>query len=93
MKLGVMKAELPASLAAADRVYCYAAQLGWDAQAALAPLRDKAFVAQDLDKLVERLVNDARPGDRVLVMSNGGFGGIHEKLLAALRARWPDATR
>lgn len=93
MKLGVMKAELPTSLAAADRVYCYAAQLGWDAQAALAPLRDKAFVAQDLDKLVERLVNDARPGDRVLVMSNGGFGGIHEKLLAALRARWPDATR
>lgn len=89
MKLGVMKAQLPESLAVADRVYCYAAQLGWDAHAALAPLGERAFVAEDLAKLVECIVADARSGDRVLVMSNGGFGGIHDKLLAALRARWP----
>jgi UDP-N-acetylmuramate: L-alanyl-gamma-D-glutamyl-meso-diaminopimelate ligase len=84
MKLGVMKAQLPASLAAADLVFCYAANLGWDAAEALAPLGDKALVADDLDTLVTRVVAAARPGDQILVMSNGGFGSIHDKLLAAL---------
>ena len=86
MKLGVMKAQLPDSLRHADRVFCYAAKLGWDAQQALAPLGDKALVAEDIDLLVERVVAAARPGDHILVMSNGGFGGIHGKLLAALAA-------
>ena len=84
MKLGAMKAALPGSLAAADRVYCYAANLGWDAAAALAPLGERATVRDDLTALVDAIVADARPGDHVLVMSNGGFGGIHEKLLARL---------
>jgi len=84
MKLGAMKAALPGSLAAADRVYCYAANLGWDAVAALAPLGERATVRDDLSALVEAIAVDARPGDHVLVMSNGGFGGIHEKLLARL---------
>lgn len=87
MKLGVMKDQLPASLADADAVYCYGAQLGWDAAAALAPLGARAVVADDLDGLVQRIARDAQPGDHVLVMSNGGFGGIHERLLAALGAR------
>ena len=86
MKLGVMKAQLPASLAEADRVFCYGANLGWDAAGALAPLGDKALVADDLGELVQRIVAAARSGDQILVMSNGGFGGIHEKLLAALAA-------
>jgi UDP-N-acetylmuramate: L-alanyl-gamma-D-glutamyl-meso-diaminopimelate ligase len=86
MKLGVMKAQLPASLADADRVFCYGANLGWDAAAALAPLGDKAVVADDLADLVRRIVAVARPGDQILVMSNGGFGGIHGKLLDALAA-------
>lgn len=85
MKLGVMKAALPDSLAAADRVYCYGANLGWDATEAMAPLGDKARVFDSLDPLVSQLVGDARSGDHVLIMSNGGFGGIHEKLLEALR--------
>ena len=85
MKLGVMKTALPQSLAAADHVYCYDANLGWDAAAALAPLGDKARVFNDLDRLVGQLVEDARTGDQILMMSNGGFGGIHEKLLEALR--------
>ena len=85
MKLGVMKTALPQSLAAADHVYCYDANLGWDATAALAPLGDKARVFNDLDRLVGQLVEDARTGDQILMMSNGGFGGIHEKLLEALR--------
>jgi UDP-N-acetylmuramate: L-alanyl-gamma-D-glutamyl-meso-diaminopimelate ligase len=84
MKLGVMKAQLPASLAAADLIYCYGAKLGWDPAEALAPLGIKARVFDDLDKLVAQLVEDARPGDHVLMMSNGGFGGIHAKLLDAL---------
>ena len=84
MKLGVMKAQLPESLREADRIYCYAANLGWDAREALAPLGDVAVVADDLDALVARVVADAREGDQVLVMSNGGFGGVHGKLLTAL---------
>jgi UDP-N-acetylmuramate: L-alanyl-gamma-D-glutamyl-meso-diaminopimelate ligase len=84
MKLGVMKVQLPAALAQTDLVFCYAANLGWDAAEALAPLGDKAVVEDNLDRLVARIAQAARPGDQVLVMSNGGFGGIHDKLLAAL---------
>jgi UDP-N-acetylmuramate: L-alanyl-gamma-D-glutamyl-meso-diaminopimelate ligase len=89
MKLGTMKAALPASLVAADRVFCYSANLGWDAAATLAPLGTKASVHDDLALLVEAIANDARTGDQVLVMSNGGFGGIHDKLLARLGAGPP----
>ncbi len=85
MKLGVMKLQLPASLADADAVYCYGAHLGWDAAEALSPLGDKARVFDDLDQLIGHLVATGRPGDQILVMSNGGFGGIHTRLLDALR--------
>jgi UDP-N-acetylmuramate: L-alanyl-gamma-D-glutamyl-meso-diaminopimelate ligase len=84
MKLGVMKDRLAASLAAADRVYCYSAGLKWDAAAALGSLGNRAMVCDDLGRLVEQLAREARRGDHVLIMSNGGFGGIHEKLLARL---------
>jgi UDP-N-acetylmuramate: L-alanyl-gamma-D-glutamyl-meso-diaminopimelate ligase len=84
MKLGTMKDALAASLAGADRVFCYASGLGWDARVALAPLGATAAVHDDLDTLVEAVAAAARPGDHVLVMSNGGFGGIHGKLLDRL---------
>ncbi len=84
MKLGAMKDRLAASLEAADRSYCYAANLGWDAAAALAPLGARAGTHIDLDALVAAVVREARAGDHVLVMSNGGFGGVHGKLLTAL---------
>jgi UDP-N-acetylmuramate: L-alanyl-gamma-D-glutamyl-meso-diaminopimelate ligase len=87
MKLGTMRGALPESLAAADRVFCYAANLGWDAAAALAPLGRRVEVHDDLAALVAAIVRVARTGDHVLVMSNGGFGGIHERLLDALAAR------
>lgn len=87
MKLGVMKAQLPASLSETDRVFCYAANLGWDAAEALAPLGDKAVVENDLGRLVTRIAESAVSGDHILVMSNGGFGGIHDKLLAALASK------
>jgi UDP-N-acetylmuramate: L-alanyl-gamma-D-glutamyl-meso-diaminopimelate ligase len=86
MKQGTLKDALAASLEGADHAYCYAANLGWDAAAALAPLGSKASVESDLHSLVRDVVRDARSGDCILVMSNGGFGGIHAKLLAALRA-------
>jgi UDP-N-acetylmuramate: L-alanyl-gamma-D-glutamyl-meso-diaminopimelate ligase len=85
MKLGAMKNALPGSLAAADRVFCYAANLGWDAAEALAPLGAKAQVFTDLDALVAAIVAESHAGDHVLLMSNGGFGGIHRKLLDRLR--------
>ena len=84
MKLGTMKSQLPASLTDVDLAFCYGANLGWDAAAALAPMGERATVDCELDALVERIRAAARPGDHILVMSNGGFGGIHGKLLAAL---------
>jgi UDP-N-acetylmuramate: L-alanyl-gamma-D-glutamyl-meso-diaminopimelate ligase len=84
MKLGVMKDALPGSLKGADLVFCYGANLGWDAAATLAPLGSKAMVKGDLNELVEAVAAAAKSGDHVLIMSNGGFGGIHEKLLKRL---------
>jgi UDP-N-acetylmuramate: L-alanyl-gamma-D-glutamyl-meso-diaminopimelate ligase len=85
MKRGVMKDALPPSLAQADRVYIYTSGLGWDARSLFALLGGRARCESDLDALVAAVVAEARAGDHVLVMSNGGFGGIHEKLLARLK--------
>jgi UDP-N-acetylmuramate: L-alanyl-gamma-D-glutamyl-meso-diaminopimelate ligase len=92
MKLGAIKAALPGSLQQADLVFGYGATegkhaLGWDLGAALAPLGAKAQVFGDLDALVKNVANVAQPGDHVLIMSNGGFGGVHQKLLDALKGR------
>jgi UDP-N-acetylmuramate: L-alanyl-gamma-D-glutamyl-meso-diaminopimelate ligase len=84
MKLGSMKAQLPWSLEDADLVFCHAGSLGWDPREALAPMGTAATVCDTIDKLVASVVASARPGDHVLCMSNGGFGGIHAKLLASL---------
>jgi UDP-N-acetylmuramate: L-alanyl-gamma-D-glutamyl-meso-diaminopimelate ligase len=84
MKLGLMNDRLAASLDAADRAYVYAADLGWDGAAALHSLGERARSFEQLDALVAAVAAEARTGDRVLVMSNGGFGGVHGKLLAAL---------
>ena len=92
MKLGAMAARLPQALADADLVFCFGARsgkhaLGWNPDEVLAPLGDRACSYDDMDALVDAVAGAARPGDQVLVMSNGGFGGIHGKLLEALRAR------
>jgi len=80
-----MKDKLAASLAAADLAFCYTNGLAWDAAAVLAPLGGRAVTCGDIDQLAARIAGAARPGDHILIMSNGGFGGIHEKLLARLR--------
>ena len=86
MKLGVMAAQLPWSLESADLSFCHTAGLDWDAAAALAPMGDRAQAAGAIEPLVRQIVAAARPGDHIVCMSNGGFGGVHDKLLAALRA-------
>lgn len=87
MKLGVMKNALPQSLVDADQVFCYSANLGWDAAEALKPIRNKSAVHDDLSALVDAIAQQAKAGDHVLVMSNGGFGGIHGMLLERLKGR------
>jgi len=87
MKAGAMKDALPGSFAAADQVYVYTSALAWDAAAVFAPLGARAHCLSDIDALVATIAAEARQGDRVLVMSNGAFGGIHEKLLARLGER------
>ena len=84
MKLGAMKALLPWSLDEADLAFCHAGNLDWDAREALAPMGDKAVVCDDIASLVAAVCRYARSGDHVLCMSNGGFGGVHDKLLRAL---------
>ena len=86
MKLGTMKAQLPWSLEAADLAFCHSGGLGWDAHAALAGMGDKARVADSIDSLIAQVMSVAQGGDHILCMSNGGFGGVHLKLLQALQA-------
>ena len=86
MKLGTMKAQLPWSLEAADLAFCHAGGLDWDAQDALSPMGNKAQVANSIDELVQQVLQAALPGDHLLCMSNGGFGGVHQRLLQALQA-------
>ena len=84
MKLGAMKSQLPWSLSQADLVFCHSGALGWDPHEPLSPLGDRASVAASIPELLEQVLAAVRPGDHVLCMSNGGFGGVHAKLLAAL---------
>ncbi|AEG92079.1 UDP-N-acetylmuramate:L-alanyl-gamma-D-glutamyl-meso-diaminopimelate ligase [Ramlibacter tataouinensis] len=85
MKLGTMKSQLPWSLEQADLAFCHSGGLGWDPREALAPMGGRAQVADSIDELVRQVVQAARSGDQVLCMSNGGFGGIHGRLLQALQ--------
>jgi UDP-N-acetylmuramate: L-alanyl-gamma-D-glutamyl-meso-diaminopimelate ligase len=88
MKLGVHRDELAPSLAAADQSWFLSApELGWDLAAALQPLGERLHFGASVEELVRGLSKELRSGDQVLIMSNGGFGGLHEKLLTALRAR------
>jgi UDP-N-acetylmuramate: L-alanyl-gamma-D-glutamyl-meso-diaminopimelate ligase len=85
MKLGAMKVQLPWSLEEADLAFCHSGGLGWNATEALAPMDTRAQVADSIDALVAQVMAQAQPGDHILCMSNGGFGGIHQKLLDALQ--------
>ncbi|MDP2251353.1 MAG: UDP-N-acetylmuramate:L-alanyl-gamma-D-glutamyl-meso-diaminopimelate ligase [Hydrogenophaga sp.] len=86
MKLGTMKSQLPWSLEAADLAFCHSGGLDWDAADTLAPMAARAQVGKNIDELVTQVVSAAQPGDHIVCMSNGGFGGVHERLLKALAA-------
>jgi UDP-N-acetylmuramate: L-alanyl-gamma-D-glutamyl-meso-diaminopimelate ligase len=85
MKLGAMKSQLPWSLEQADLAFCHTAGLDWNAPEALAPMGARASVADNIAALVAQVKAAARPGDQIVCMSNGGFGGIHQQLLDALK--------
>ncbi len=84
MKLGTMKAQLPWSLEEADLAFCHSGGLGWDAKAALEPMGARAQVGANIDEVMAQVLAQVQAGDHLLCMSNGGFGGIHAKLLEAL---------
>jgi UDP-N-acetylmuramate: L-alanyl-gamma-D-glutamyl-meso-diaminopimelate ligase len=85
MKMGVWAQSLAQSLSLADQVFCYSKDLGWDAKAALSPLQPAAILSEDINQLVASICQSARPQDQILVMSNGGFAGIHQKILDGLK--------
>jgi UDP-N-acetylmuramate: L-alanyl-gamma-D-glutamyl-meso-diaminopimelate ligase len=92
MRMGVHRDALAPAFAAADEVWFYAPpDLGWDVQAVIAALGERGHVRRDLNALSADLAGALRPGDHVLVMSNGSFGGLHGRLLAALQARFARA--
>ncbi len=84
MKLGTMKAQLPWSLEEADLAFCHTGGLGWDASAVLEPMGNRAQVGRNIDEVIAQVLARVQPGDHLLCMSNGGFGGIHARLLEAL---------
>jgi len=84
MKLGTMKSQLPWSLEEANLAICHSGGLDWDAHEALAKMGARAQVGQTVNEVIAQVVSAAQAGDHVLCMSNGGFGGIHTKLLKAL---------
>jgi len=91
MRLGVHNAELAASLADADLVYVHApADLDWDAQTVFANASAPSAVLGSVEEVIDRLVDETLPGDQVLIMSNGGFGDIHQRLIDALSTRMRD---
>ena len=87
-KLGTMKSQLPWSLEQADLAFCHSGGLGWDAADALAPMGKRAQIAGDITTLVDQVMAAVQPGDQLLCMSNGGFGGVHQRLVDALAIRF-----
>lgn len=87
MKLGAIKAQLPWALEPADKAFCHTAGLDWDAAAAMVPMGPRGQTAEDIDGLLAQVLAVARPGDHIVCMSNGAFGALPSRLLAALRDR------
>jgi UDP-N-acetylmuramate: L-alanyl-gamma-D-glutamyl-meso-diaminopimelate ligase len=84
MKLGAMKAQLPWSLEEADFAFCHTGGLNWDAAEALSCMGNRAQTAPNVDALAQKVLSVVQSGDHIVCMSNGGFGGIHQKLADAL---------
>ena len=88
MRMGSHKADLAAAACAADRVIWYQPKgLDWDLQSTVDAATNQAQLCHDLDDMIEQVVQESRPGDVIVIMSNGSFGGIHRKLIDALAHR------
>jgi UDP-N-acetylmuramate: L-alanyl-gamma-D-glutamyl-meso-diaminopimelate ligase len=87
MKMGTLARALPASFDQADAVLCYTAGIQWDVRDTLASLGERLHVQSDLSALVHAVMGMVKPGDWVVAMSNGSFGGVHQQLLGALKER------
>lgn len=89
MRLGTHKEQIAHSLAAADQVWLYQpAGLNWDLGSVLEELGAKSQLEHDIEQLAVKVAQAAQTGDHILIMSNGGFGGIHDKVLAELAKRY-----
>ncbi|NLA88873.1 MAG: UDP-N-acetylmuramate:L-alanyl-gamma-D-glutamyl-meso-diaminopimelate ligase [Alcaligenaceae bacterium] len=93
MKLGTMSARLPESLKLADVVFCYNETQGkhsiqWDAEGVFADMPQPTQVHDDLEQLLQAATKVAQPGDHIVIMSNGGFGGFHNKLISNLNKKY-----
>jgi len=89
MRMGVHQAALPLALALADQVFLYEpANANWSLDALSRALAPKASLSRDIDGLVTQLSEQAEQGDSIVIMSNGGFSGIHDKLISALKRKW-----
>lgn len=84
MKMGTWRKSLVKSVSSADLIFCYTSNMEWDVEEALKPLGSRAVNSDNFEELIEAITSSARPGDYVLIMSNGGFGGIHKKLLKSI---------
>jgi UDP-N-acetylmuramate: L-alanyl-gamma-D-glutamyl-meso-diaminopimelate ligase len=92
MRMGVHRDALAQSLEQADLVRVFdSGDLDWDLEAELRTLGARVAVYRDMDKLLSSLIREARPGDQLLIMSNGGFGGLHDKMMDGLEARASNA--
>jgi len=87
MKMGHHNESLPASLDTADLIYCYTAGLDWHATELFRPLGNKGSLFDDISMMIRTIVNSALPGDFILIMSNGGFQNIHEKVIELLGSK------
>lgn len=86
MRLGTHKQGLAHATELADQVIWYQPEgLNWDLQPVIDASKNEAYVTHSLDDIIKHIVKDAHEGDAVIIMSNGGFGGLHQKLIKTLK--------
>ena len=93
MKSGVHKEALPLSLADADQVFIFQdEQIKWSVDELVTQCQQPCFVENNIDDLVLKIIKQSQSGDTIVVMSNGGFGNIHNKILTALTSKFFQST-
>lgn len=89
MRLGVHKQQLPAALSSADNIWLYQpAEVNWDMASVVEALPQKGHLCHSTQRIIDELLAEAQPGDHIIIMSNGGFEGLHQRLLSALQEKY-----